>query len=53
MHHFFIHSSVNGHLGSVYVLASVSSVAMNIRVHVSFEIIVLSGFMPRNGTSES
>ena len=34
-HIFFIHSSVNGHLGCFYVLTTVNSVAMNIRVHVS------------------
>ena len=35
-HIFFIHSSVDGHLGCIHVLAIVSSAAMNIRVHVSF-----------------
>ena len=29
----------------------VNSTAMNIEVHVSFQIIVLSRYMPRNGTS--
>ena len=47
-HNFFIHSSVDGHLGCFHVLAIVNSAAMNIGVHVSFQIIVLSGYMPRN-----
>ena len=33
---FFIHSSINGHLGSFYVLAIVNSAAMNNEIHVSF-----------------
>ena len=35
-HIFFIHSSVDGHLGRFCVLAIGNSVAMNRRVHVSF-----------------
>ena len=35
-HMFFIHSSVNGHLGCFHVLASMNSVAVNTGVHVSF-----------------
>ena len=41
-HTFFIYSSVNGHLGCFHVLAIVHSAAMNIGVHVSFQIRVLS-----------
>ena len=52
-HIFFIHSSVDGHLGCFQVLAIVSSASMNIGVHVSFQIIVLSGYMPRNGIAGS
>ena len=48
-HNFFIHSSVNGHLGCFHVLAIVNSAAMNIGVHVSFSILVSSGYMPRSG----
>ena len=50
---FFIHSSVNGHLGCFHVLAIVNSAAMNIGVHVSFSILVSSGYMPRSGIAGS
>ena len=43
-----MHSSVDGHLGCFHVLAIVNSAAVNIGVHVSFWIIVLSGYMPRS-----
>ena len=48
-HVFFMHLSVDGHLGSFHVLVTVSSAAMNIWVHVSFQIMVLSGYMARSG----
>ena len=53
MYHVFIHSSVDGHLGYFHVLAIVNSAAMNIAVHVSFWIIDLSRYMPRNGIAGS
>ena len=52
-HIFFIHSSVNGHLDCFHVLAIVNSASMNIGVHVSFQIVVLSGYMPRSGIAGS
>ena len=52
-HIFFIHSSVDGHLGCVHVLAIVNSTAMNIGVHVSFQIMLFSGYMPRSGIAGS
>ena len=52
-HNFFIHSSVDGRLGSFHVLAIVNSATMNSRVHVSFSIMVFSGYMPNSGTAGS
>ena len=48
-HIFFIHSSVDGHLGCFHVQAIVNRAAMNIVVYDSFWIIVFSGYMPRSG----
>ena len=47
-HNFFIHSSVDGHLGCFHVLAIVNSAAMNNGVHVSFSSLVSLGYMPRS-----
>ena len=49
----FIHSSVDGHWGCLHVLAFVNSATMNIYVHVSIQIMVLSTCMPRNGIAGS
>ena len=43
----FMHSSVDGHLGCFHVLVFVSSAAVNIGVHVSFRIMVVSRYMPQ------
>ena len=48
-HSFFIHSSVDGHLGCFHVLAIVNSAGMNNGIHVSFSILVSSGYRPRSG----
>ena len=48
-HNFFIHSSVNGHLGYFPVLAIVNSAAVKNGIHVSLSILVSSGYMPRSG----
>ena len=52
---FFILSSVDGHLGCFHVLAIVNSAAMNIGVHVSFQISVFVFFryIPRSGIAGS
>ena len=52
-HSFFIHSSADGHLGCFHALAIVNSAAMNTGVHVSFSILVSSGYMPRSGIAGS
>ena len=44
-HIFFIHSSVDGHLGCFHVLDIVHSAAMNIRVYVPFSILVSSRYI--------
>ena len=52
-HIFFIHSSVVGHLGCFHVLAIVNGAAVNIGMHVSFRIVVFSGYMPSSGCTGS
>ena len=52
-HSFFIHSSIHGHLGCFHILAVVNSAAMNNGIHVSFSILVSSGYMPRSGIAGS
>ena len=45
---FFIHSSVSGHLGYFCVLTIVYSGAVNTGIHVSFQVMVFSGQIPRS-----
>ena len=52
-HIFFIHSSVDEHLGCFHVLAIVNSAAVNIGVHVSFQTMFFSRHMPRSGIAGS
>ena len=52
-HSFFIHSSIDGHPSCFHVLAVVNSAARNIELHVSFSILVSSGYMPRSGVAGS
>ena len=52
-HNLCTHSSVDGHLGCFHVLAIVNSAAMNNGIHVSFLILVSSGYMPRSGIAGS
>ena len=52
-HSFFIHSSVDEHIGCFHVLAIVNYAAMNNGIHVSFSILVSSGYMPRSSIAGS
>ena len=52
-HVFFIHSSVDGHLDYFQVLAIVNSSGMNIEVHTSFLIRILSIYKPKSGIARS
>ena len=52
-HNFFIHSSVDGHLGCFHVLAIVNSAEVNIGVYMSFSVLISSGYMPRSGIAGS
>ena len=53
MYHIFIHFSINGHSGCFCVLAIVKCAAVDIGVHISFWIMVLSRYMTKSGTAES
>jgi hypothetical protein len=49
-HIFYIHSSVERHLGSFQLLAIINKAAMNIGEHVSLlQVGTSSGYMPRSG----
>ena len=54
-HVLFILSAVDGHLSCLHVLAVVNSAAMNIGVHVSFQInvFIFCGYIHRSGIFES
>ena len=54
MYHIFsIHSSSNRHLFCFHVVTIVNRAAMNIGEHVSFQIRVLFGYMPKSGIAGS
>ena len=52
-HSFLIHSSADGHLGCLHVVAIINSAVMNIGVHVSLSDLVSLVYMPRSGIAGS
>ena len=52
-HSCFNLSSVDGYLDCFHVVAIVKSAAMKNGIHVSFSILVSSGYMPRSGIAGS
>ena len=52
-HSFFIHSSLDGHLGCFHVLAIIYSAVMYNGKHVTFSIFVSSQYMLRSGIAVS
>ena len=52
-HIFFIHSSVDGHFGCFRVLVIVYRAARHVEVHVLFQTMVFSGYLPRSGITGS
>ena len=52
-HNFFVHSSFDGHLSCFHGLAIVNNAAVNNGIHVSFSVLVSSGYMPMSGIAGS
>ena len=51
--HLLYPASIDGHLVCFHVLAMVDSAAMNIGVHIFFQIMVFSRYISRNGIAGS
>ena len=52
-HNFFIHSSVNGHLGCFHVLPTINRATVNLGVPVSFSILISSEYMTKSEVAGS
>ena len=52
-HSFLIHSSADGHLGCIHVLAIINSAAINIGVHVFSYAALADGFFTTSTTQEA
>ena len=52
-YNYFIHASVDGHLGCYHVLVIVNSVAMNIGLYVPFWMVVFPGYIPSSEIAAS
>ena len=52
-HKFFIHLSIDGHLGCYHVLTIVNHAIVNIGVQVSLQFIILTRYMPGRGIAGS
>ena len=50
-HIIFFHLSADGRLGCFHILAFVTCIAVNPGVHVSFGIMVFSGYVPSSGVA--
>ena len=48
-YNFFIYSPVDGHLGLFHILGIVNSAAINSGIHMSFSVLISSGYMPKSG----
>ena len=49
----FLYTLIQGHLGCFYTLAIMNNAAMNIGIHISFGVRVLSRYVPRSGIAGS
>ena len=53
MYRFFTYSSVDEHLGWFHILAIVNNAAVSIGMHMSFSVLVSSGYIHSSGIAGS